>query len=173
MKKILLFVCLLSSLSASAQMSEAQSEVKVLIADSLCSLERVSTQTEIKRGLEFGRFSFGGGAIRYIWGTHSRQFVDNPMPTFVINPHDAQLSDFAIIRLYQKKTYRFLPEPMLMDNEYRVIDLIGFTIELRDDESFQVRPQQRLTPGEYIFVNLKQTPHGELNDYYCYCFTII
>lgn len=156
-----------------AQMASDISEVQVIIGGSTYPIEKSSTQTEVQQGWDVVGFNIGGRTIKYLWGKQSRQSIDNPTPFFLINPQKgAALSDFVVMKLRKKRLYRQFFDSVLRDNEYVCIDLVHFSIELTEDNLFLVRPQQKLTPGEYILLNINQAPHGELQDYYGYCFTI-
>ncbi len=159
-------------LTVYAQMPEEPIVVQVFIGDTVFTIHQSSTQTEMKTPWTVFSFSVGGKTTKYLWGKQSLQPLDNPTPFFRINPQDATLADYVVIKLIQKKNYRQLPEPLLRDNPYTPIDLANFAIEARDDDSFIIHPRERFASGEYILLNLNQEPHGELNDYYGYCFTI-
>ncbi len=160
-------------LGAWAQMAEEAAVVQVYIGDSVYTIQKSSTQTEQKTPWTVFSFKVGGRQTKYLWGKRSLQPIDNPTPFFRIDPEEgATLSDYAFIRLTQKKDCRQMAEPLPRDNEYTSIDLVNFVIEAKDDDSFVVHPKQRFASGEYILLNLNQEPHGELNDYYGYCFTI-
>ncbi|MCD8301700.1 MAG: hypothetical protein LUC44_01625 [Prevotellaceae bacterium] len=167
-----LMAVLCLSIGAFAQKDPEPVEVQVYVGDSLYAIVRASTQTEAKTGWNVVSFSVGGKTTKYLWGRQSFQLLDERRPRFVVNPVGGTLSDYAIIRLKQKKTYRLLPEPLLRDNKYMSIDLVNFFVELTEDDKFIVRPQQELESGEYILLNINQEPHGDLGDYYGYPFTI-
>lgn len=149
-------------------------EVQIIISDSVYTIEKSSTQTEIQKGWDVVGYTVGRRTTKYLWGRRSGQPIDNPTPFFLLNPQGGStLSDFVLMRLRQRRVYRQFFEPILRDNEYTCIDLVHFSIEPTRDDRFLVRPQQRLAPGEYILLNINQVPHGELKDYYGYCFTIL
>ncbi len=159
-------------LGARAQMPEEPVVVQVFIGDTVYTIPKSSTQTEQKTPWTVFSFSVGGRHTKYLWGKHSLQPIDNPTPFFRIDPQDATLADYAFIRLTEKKNYRQMPEPLPRDNKYTCIDLANFIIVAQDDDSFIIHPRERFASGEYILLDLNQEPHGELNDYYGYCFTI-
>ncbi len=146
--------------------------LQVFVGDSAYTINRSSTQTEVKTPWTVFSFTVGGKTTKYLWGRQSYQLIDSHTPTFIVNPADATLSDYVVIKLIQKKSYRQLPEPLLRDNPYISIDLVNFVVESIDDEKFMIRPQQQLSSGEYILLNINQEPHGDTSDYYGYCFTI-
>ncbi len=172
-RQILSFTVILAAcLWAKAQTQDAGVEVQVLIGDSAYTICKSTTQTETKTPWTVFSFEVGGKTTKYLYGSQSQQLVDQRTPLLIINPQDATLADYALIRLIKKKSRRQLPEPLLRDNPYQSIDLANFVIEMEEDERFAIRPRQPLEAGEYMLLNINQEPHGDMGDYYGYCFTI-
>lgn len=175
MKRYLVFILLcFLTLCTFAQLPAKSSVVSIIIADSLCEIQPVTTQTEFKPGWKIADLKTKGKYTRYIWGRHSRQFADDRQPVFVIKPDLGKtLNDYAVIRLTEKKEYRRLPSTSLFECGFERIDLDNAVIKLLADESYEVRFKRPMEPGEYILVDMKGEPKSEFGDVEVYPFTIL
>lgn len=155
-----------------AQTSGGEAEVRILIADSLYAIDAVSTQLDMKRGWDVAGLNVGRHAIRYLYGTQSRQIADSRMPVFVILPAQGTLYDYAILRLKPKKQMRVFPMADVRSNDFVRIDLRSWRVTLDADEAFRIQPLRPLDPGEYVFVNTAAPAIDAEGNVYSFGFTI-
>ena len=147
--------------------------VEIEVADRFVTLGAEQTQTEIKPGWKIVDIQLKNKAIRYLSGRMARQLTDDQMPIFRLTPASGEtLTDYAIIRLRQKRQYRILPNPILRLNHYQRIEPQYFSIKAIGDATFEFHPLSALEHGSYILVNIAQRPTGELEDYIVYPFQI-
>lgn len=168
---ILICLSLLISTSGRAQRPTAAPNVFIYVEENLYPMQSITSQTEKKKGWDIQGFSVGGKFQRYFWGKKSKQLTDS-RPHFAIYPKEYKLNDYALIRLNERKTYRRLPDAELKECDYVRIDLNSFIIENLPDMGFSVTPKDPLFPGEYILINLEQTPVNEQGDIIAYDFTV-
>lgn len=176
MKKTKFFTVLLLWLLALpmlAQMPERRPMVRYLTGDSAVVIAPSITQTELKPGWKIVDIQTRGRRSRYLWGKHSRQFVDDARPSFIITPEGGRLVDVVLIKLKEKKDHRRLPEYEFTDCDYRRFDLDLVEITVNDDDSYVVKPHEELEAGEYIITDLRQPPVNELGDREVYAFTVV
>ena len=148
-------------------------DIQIKVGDSFYDLPQQQTQTEIRPGWKIVDIQTKSKTTRYLWGGHANQLTDDALPVFAIVPSQQEtLVDYAIIRLRTRKQYRWLPKPELMENEYQRLEPNNFKIEPYGREGFLCQPLEELLPGEYILVNLKQQPVGELGDFKVYAFQV-
>ncbi len=157
--------------AAYAQMPEPEPTVFILVNEQKAAMRAVTSQTEGKKGWDIQGITVGKKLIRYFWGKQSKQLTDQK-PTFVIYPKDCTLNDYALIRLNKRRDHRRLPYANLNECGYTRINIDSFVIENLPDMGFQVSPKEDLFPGEYILVNLKQTPCNEAGDIVAYDFSV-
>lgn len=155
-----------------AQLPQQISPVGVVIGDSVYRIEPQITQTEVKAGWKIVDYQTRSKTTRYLWGSRSKQPIDNQQPCFYINPGSSQLIDFAIIRLTPKRDHRKLPKAQLKANTYKTFDLYTATAELLPDENYKVTLKEPLSPGEYIITQMTQTPVDDMGNITVYPFTI-
>ncbi len=165
-------IALLTCGAATMRAQGKTAEVRVCIGDTAYAIGVSHTQTAAKTPWTVFSFEVGGKAVRYIWGRESFQPIDTPTPLLIVDPGDAALSDYALVKLVQKKSRRQLPEPLLRDNPYISVDLANFVITTTEDDKFMIRPCQGLEAGEYILLNINQEPSDDTGDYCGYCFTV-
>lgn len=151
----------------------AQTSVSILIGDSACTISEVTTQTELKPGWKIVDIQTNGKLTRYLWGKHSRQFADDQQPTFIIHTGGYKLTDFAIIKLKEKKEYRRFAQHNLYECDFNRIDLDIMEIAILDDDKYRVRFHAPQSPGEYVIVNLKSAPVNDMGDVKVYPYTIV
>lgn len=163
-----LLACLLLPLSA-----RSQSEVSILVGDSVCSIEPVTTQSEYKPGWKIVDIQTRGKSSRYLWGKHSRQFADDRQPAFILRTGQGKVNDFAVIRLKQKKEMRQFPSHNLIECGHRPIDLDLMDIVPQQEGVYRVRFRTPQQPGEYVILNMKSAPLNDMGDVKVYPFTIL
>lgn len=159
--------------AAVAQVSQALSPIGVFIGDSIYRINPQTTQTETKAGWKIVDYQTKSKTVRYLWGVHSKQPIEDQQPSFFIDPGTSQLIDFAIIRLTPKRDYRKLPKAQLKECVYHTFDLYTVTTELLPDENYKVTLKEPLTPGEYIITQMTQSPVDNMGNIIVYPFTIV
>lgn len=157
---------------AFAQQSHQASNVGVFINDSVYFIEPQTTQTEVKAGWKIVDYQTRNKTTRYLWGTRSKQPIDNTRPCFYINPGTTQLTDFAIIRLTPKRDCRKLPKAQLRDCKNKPFDLYTVKAELMPDDNYKVTINEPLLPGEYIITQMTQKSVDDMGNIIVYPFTI-
>ncbi len=172
MKRLISILATACSLSVFAQRPTMPSMVSIVVQDTVYAIEPTSTQTEIKPGWKIVDYKLPNKAVRYLWGAHSHQTTENGKPSFVIRPLNCQLTDFALIRLKEKKQYRRFPSPNLAECEMNRIDLDFAKIELAGEDQYLVQPLLPLKPGEYVWVNTMGKPLNNFGDIEVFPFTV-
>lgn len=153
--------------------TRAQSEVSILVDDSVCSIAPVTTQSEYKPGWKIVDLQTRGKTSRYLWGKHSRQFADDRQPTFVIRTGTFRINDYAVIRLKEKKELRQFPSHNLYECGHQPIDLDLMNITPAGEGIYRVRFRVPQQPGEYVILNMKSTPINDMGDINVYPYTIL
>jgi hypothetical protein len=82
------------------------------------------------------------------------------------------LNDYALIRLKERRGFRYLPASEFKDCDYTRVELGLFNIENLPGLGFAVTPLTPLFPGEYILVDLSQKPVNQYGDVKAYDFTV-
>lgn len=154
-----------------AQLPTPEPTVFIFVNDHKTAMRSITSQTEEKKGWDIQGINVGKKLIRYFWGKQSKQLAE-PKPCFAIYPKEATLNDYALIRLNKRRDHRRLPHAELNDCEYIRINLDSFVIENLPDMGFFVTPKENLFPGEYILVNLKQSPCNASGDIVAYDFSV-
>ncbi|MBU3853726.1 MAG: hypothetical protein H9789_07935 [Candidatus Paraprevotella stercoravium] len=152
-------------------MPEPEPTVFIMVNGNQTPMRTITSQTEEKKGWDIQGITVGKKLIRYFWGKQSKQLTDQK-PCFVIYPKECTLNDYALIRLNKRRDHRRLPYAELNECGYTRINIDSFVIENLPDMGFSVRPKEDLFPGEYILVNLKQTPCNESGDIVAYDFSV-
>lgn len=148
-------------------------KVEIKVMDNFVDLASEQTQSELKPGWTVFDIKLKDKLIHYLSGGHSSQLTDDNMPEFHIIPSDNEvLADYAIIRLQNKKLYRKIPKSVIWENDYKRIEPANFYIKSDGDNGFVCHPLEALTKGEYILLNLKQSPIGDLKDLRVYPFHV-
>lgn len=171
-RRLIAFILLAWSTTVAAQRPQTLSPVGVFIGDSIYRIAPQTTQTEVKAGWKIVDYQTKSKTTRYLWGAHSKQLIDTQQPCFFINPGSSQLIDFAIIKLSTKRDHRRLPKAQLKECTYRTFDLYNVSTELLSDDNYKVTPKEPLAPGEYIILQMTQTPVNDMGDITVYPFTI-
>lgn len=148
-------------------------QVELKVADNFVKLAAEQTQSELKPGWIIFDIKMKDKVTHYLDGGHSSQLTDDNMPEFHIIPAENEvLADYAVIRLLNKKYYRKLPKSNLLENDYKRVEPASFFIKSDGDNGFVCHPLEALTKGEYILLNLKQKPIGDLEDLKVYTFQV-
>lgn len=171
-KLLLLSVAFLTSGSMKAQMDAPQPVVFIYVEGTPYPMKASDSQSELKKGWDIQGINVGRKIIRYFWNAHAGQLADS-RPRFAVYPKEQSLSDYALIRLKEKKTHRRMPAASFADCDYMRVDLHSFHIENLPDMGFAVSPLRPLVPGEYILVDLSQKPVNEYGDIRAYDFRVI
>ena len=167
MKKIISVLACLIPLMALAQ------KVEIAIGEGWAEIPAQQTQSELKPGWKIVDYQMKSKLTHYLSGGHASQLAEGNRPIFRVTPSEKEvLIDYALIRLKAMKYYRKLFKPLLVDNNYTRLEPNHFDIKAESD-SFICQPQQPLQSGEYILVNLTQSPIGELQDLLVYPFCIL
>ena len=163
MLKRLSTLCLLMLLflQAQAQMKQPAPTVFIFVADSVFPMRAATSQTELKKGWDIQGINVGRKIRRYFSGAHSRHY-----------PTTQALNDYALIRLKERRGFRYLPAAELKDCDYTRVELGLFKMENLPNLGFAVTPATPLAPGEYILVDLSQKPVNEYGDFKAYDFTV-
>ena len=173
MLKRLSTLCLLMLLflQAQAQMKQPDPTVFIFVADSVFPMRAATSQTELKKGWDIQGINVGRKIRRYFSGAHSRQ-TTGAQPKFAIYPTTQALNDYALIRLKERRGFRYLPAAELKDCDYTRVELGLFKMENLPNLGFAVTPATPLAPGEYILVDLSQKSVNEYGDFKAYDFTV-
>lgn len=172
MKRLLSILVWMSVLTLFAQRPVTPSMIRIMVGDTSFEMSSATTQTEVKPGWKIVDYKLPDKATRYLWGHGSNQVSEDGRPVFLIRPEGYVLSDFAIIKLVQKKQYRKLPSPNLRDCDIIRVDLDFAKIELVGEDQFRVTPIKPLRPGEYILVNLAGKPVNNMGDIEVFPFAV-
>lgn len=167
MKRIITVIAILSSLIAQAQ------KVEISVAGNWAEIPAQQTQSELKPGWKIVDYQMKSRLVHYLSGGHASQLADGNRPVFRVTPSEKEvLIDHVLIRLKAFKDYRKFPKAILIENEYMRLEPNHFDIRAEED-AFVCQPRQPLLPGEYILVNLKQNPIGDLSDLLVYPFCVM
>lgn len=154
-----------------SQMKQSEPTVFIFVEDSMYAMREVTTQTEIKKGIDIQGITVGRKLRRYIYGADAKQVTD-VQPKFAIYPINQNLNGYVLVRLKERRDYRLLPVPQLVDYDYIRIDLRNFKIENLPNMGFAVTPLSPLFPGEYILVDITQEPCNQYGDFKAYDFKV-
>ena len=174
MKRIcyLLFAWLFA-FNCNAQQPTSAPEVSIFIEDSLWAMSPSTTLSELRRGWEIQGYIVGRKILRYLWGSKSNQNAPSSCPAFVIRPAEGTaLTDYALIKLRPKKTYRRFDSGVLMECPYQRAEPHEFQITAYGVDAFRVQPHANLKAGEYVWVCLSQKPTNEFGDVIVYDFSV-
>ena len=148
-------------------------KVELKVQDSFLEIDVEQTQTELKPGWTVFDIKLKDKLIHYLNGSHAAMLADDGKPLFHIIPEkDEVLADYALIRLQSKKYYRKLPKSNVRENEYKRLEPADFSIKSDGNDGFICQPLETLEKGNYILLNLAQTPIGNLQDLKVYPFTV-
>ena len=148
-------------------------KVELKVRDNFATLKAEQTQSELKPGWTVFDIKLKDKLTRYLSGGHSSQLTDDNMPEFHIIPaEDEVLADYAIIRLLNKKYYRKFPKSEIRENNYKRVEPANFHIKSDGDNGFVCHPLDALLKGDYILLNLKQKPIGDLKDLKVFSFQV-
>ena len=171
MKTTALFFFLALFMQVQAQMKPQPPTVFIFVGDSIFPMNAVTSQTEIKKGWDIQGINVGRKTRRYFSGAHARQ-VTGRQPKFAIYPTTQNLNDYALIRLKERRGFRYLPVAEFKDCDHTRVELGLFNIENLPGLGFAVTPLTPLFPGEYILVDLSQTPVNQYGDLKAYDFMV-
>ena len=148
-------------------------KVELKVLDNFVKLTPEQTQSELRPGWTVFDIKLKDKLIHYLSRGHSSQLTDDNMPEFHIIPAENEvLSDYAIIRLQNKRYYRKLPKSNIWENDYKRVEPANFYIKSDGDNGFICHPLEALLKGEYILLNIKQNPIGDLKDLKVYSFQV-
>jgi len=148
-------------------------KVELKVLNNFVKLTVEQTQSELKPGWTVFDIQLKDKLTHYLSAGHSTQLTDNNIPEFHIIPAENEvLADYAIIRMQQKKYYRKLPKSIIWENDYKRVEPANFYIKSDGDNGFICHPLNTLVKGEYVLLNLKQEPIGELQDLKVYSFQV-
>lgn len=172
-KQSLLFLALLlAGTTTWAQMDAPKPNVFIYVEGKPYAMKSTDSQSELKKGWDIQGVKVGRKVVRYFWNAHAHQ-ITGAQPRFAIYPRTQTLNDYALLRLKEKKTHRRLPAAALAECEYTRIDLHSFSIENLSDMGFAVTPLRPLPAGEYILVDVSQSPLNEYGDIRAYDFRVM
>ena len=167
MKKIVCLLALFCAMNAWAQ------KVEIAVAGSWAEIPAQQTQSELKPGWKIVDYQLKSRLTHYLSGGRASQLAEGFQPVFRITPGSEEvLVDYALIQLKRYKSYRKLPQALLIENVYTRLEPKDFDIKAESD-AFICQPRLPLKPGEYILVNLSQHPIGELQDLLVYPFCVM
>lgn len=147
--------------------------VAVMVGSDFVTIPVQQTQTELKPGWTIVDIKLKDKLVHYLYGAHSTQLADDRQPLFLVTPGEKEiLSDYVIIRLQTKKTYRKLPKSTLRENAYTRVDPNAFNLKSDGKDGFICQPTAPLEKGEYILLNINQTPIGNAQDLLVFPFQI-
>jgi hypothetical protein len=148
-------------------------KVELKVLDNFATLKAEQTQSELKPGWTIFDIKLKDKVTHYLSRGHSSQLTDNGMPEFHITPaEDEVLADYVIIRLLNKKYYRKIPKSVILENDYKRVEPANFYIKSDGDNGFFCHPLEALTKVDYILLNIKQKPIGDLKDLKVYSFQV-
>lgn len=154
-----------------AQMRQPDPTVFIFVGDSIYPMNAMTSQTELKKGWDIQGINVGRKIKRYFSGARARQTVGR-RPKFAIYPKTQDLNDYALIRLKERRGFRYLPASDFKDCDHTRVELGLFNIENLPGLGFAVTPLAPLFPGEYILVDLSQKPINQYGDIKAYDFTV-
>lgn len=167
MKRNLALILLMFAATSYAQ------KVSIKVSEQYVSIPAEQTQTEVKPGWTIADIKLKDKLTRYLAGGQAKQLSDDSKPHFVIEPGKKEtLVEYALVKLQKRKQYRKFPMANLRDNKYLRIEPSHFEIKTNGDIEFAVSPKADLEPGEYVIMNIQQSPIGELQDYIVFPFQV-
>lgn len=169
---ILNLLLIITAMPLFSQMKQNDPTVFIFVEDSMYAMREVTTQTEMKRGIDIQGITVGRKLRRYIYGASAKQ-ESTSQPRFAIYPTTQNLNDYVLVRLKERKDYRLLPMPQLVDCDYIRVELKNFKIENLPNMGFAVTPLSSLFPGEYILTDITQEPCNQYGDFKAYDFKVI
>ena len=172
MKRFYFTFLLALCLKVQAQLPATPPEVCIYTGDSAYAISYSLTQTEVRPGWKIVDIETKSKKARYLWGKRAKQVTFDRKPRFIIDIQDHELTDFVILKLKEKNTYRKFQKPELVDCPYTRVDLFSFSIKLLEDERYEISPLQNLEPGEYIIARLNAKQENEYGDFKVYPFTV-
>lgn len=147
--------------------------VEIMVEGNPAAMALHTTQTEIRPGWKISDFQMKDRTIRYLNGQHATQLADSPRPSFVIIPGDKEtLLQYAIMRVRHKRGYRTFYKAQLDRNSFMRVTPDDFQIEAYGENGFKCRPLSPLPKGDYVLLNVEQSPVGKMGDYQCYPFRV-
>ncbi|EGG58129.1 conserved domain protein [Paraprevotella xylaniphila YIT 11841] len=170
-KVITLFLLFGLLVQVQAQMKQPDPTVFIFVGDSIFPMNVITSQTELKKGWDIQGINVGRKIKRYFSGAQARQTTGR-QPKFAIYPKTQDLNDYALIRLKERRGFRYLPASEFKDCDYTRVELGLFNIENLPGLGFAVTPLTPLFPGEYILVDLSQKPVNQYGDVKAYDFTV-
>ena len=141
-------------LQVQAQMKQPDPTVFIFVGDSIFPMNVITSQTELKKGWDIQGINVGRKIKRYFSGAQARQTTGR-QPKFAIYPKTQDLNDYALIRLKERRGFRYLPASEFKDCDYTRVELGLFNIENLPGLGFAVTPLTPLFPGEYWWIFLK------------------
>lgn len=170
-RSIFTYLCIFLSIPLFSQMPEPKQTVFIFVEDSMFAMRTIDSQTEIKKGWDIQGINVGRKIKRYFYGENAKQVTDQK-PTFAIYPTKQNLNDYVLVRLNERRGYRYLPKSEIRDCDYIRIELGHFSIENLPEMGFAVTPLKPLFPGEYILVDITQEPTNKYGDFKAYDFSV-
>lgn len=142
-------------LQVQAQMKQPDPTVFIFVGDSIFPMNVITSQTELKKGWDIQGINVGRKIKRYFSGAQARQTTGR-QPKFAIYPKTQDLNDYALIRLKERRGFRYLPASEFKDCDYTRVELGLFNIENLPGLGFAVTPLTPLFPGNtYWWIFLK------------------
>ncbi len=172
MKRIKSFYISLATLILTNTQGLQAQTVDFMTDGKLFRIDEQTTQSELKAGWRIVDIQMKSTIQRYLWGTRSKQLVDNNRPQFVVDTDTLLLSDMALIKLKKKREYRKIPQPEVKENSCIYVDFNSFDIQPYGDDCFLIRPVKPLEAGEYIFTWATGPRIGELQDWKVWPFSV-
>ena len=133
-------------LQVQAQMKQPDPTVFIFVGDSIFPMNFITSQTELKKGWDIQGINVGRKIKRYFSGAQARQTTGR-QPKFAIYPKTQDLNDYALIRLKERRGFRYLPASEFKDCDYTRVELGLFNIENLPGLGFAVTPLTPLFPG--------------------------
>ena len=106
-------------LQVQAQMKQPDPTVFIFVGDSIFPMNALTSQTELKKGWDIQGINVGRKIKRYFSGAQARQTTGR-QPKFAIYPKMQDLNDYALIRLKERRGFRYLPASEFKDCDYTV-----------------------------------------------------
>ena len=101
-------------LQVQAQMKQPDPTVFIFVGDSIFPMNVITSQTELKKGWDIQGINVGRKIKRYFSGAQARQTTGR-QPKFAIYPKTQDLNDYALIRLKERRGFRYLPASEFKD----------------------------------------------------------
>ena len=109
-------------LQVQAQMKQPDPTVFIFVGDSIFPMNVITSQTELKKGWDIQGINVGRKIKRYFSGAQARQTTGR-QPKFAIYPKTQDLNDYALIRLKERRGFRYLPASEFKDCDYTRVEL--------------------------------------------------